>query len=86
MALSSGFNVAEALDLVALSAIVEGGGAPPQPTGWNIIFDSPLIGQFAEKWPLWENASGSYARRSYLQDGCRGAAKSARPAVACRAL
>ena len=61
MALSSGFNVAEALDLVALSAIVEGGEAPPQPTGWNMIFDSPVIGQFTEKWQLWQNASGSYA-------------------------
>ena len=86
MAFGPGFNLAEALDLVALSAIVEGGGAPPQPTGWNIIFDSLVNGQFTEKWQLWENASGSYARRSYLQDGCRGAAKSARPAVACRAL
>src|SRR5215813_9555023 len=61
MALSSGFNVAEALDLVALSAIVEGGEAPPQPAGWNLIFDSPIIGQFTEKWQLWQNASGSYA-------------------------
>jgi hypothetical protein len=46
VALSSGFNVAEALDLVALSAIVEGGEAPPQPAGWSMIFDSPVIGQF----------------------------------------
>ena len=61
MALSSGFNVAEALDLVALSAIVEGGEAPAQPAGWNMIFDSPIIGQFTEKWQLWQNASGSYA-------------------------
>ena len=45
------------------SAIVEGGGAPPQPTGWTIIFDSPVIGigQFTEKWQLWQNAAGSYA-------------------------
>jgi hypothetical protein len=53
MTFGPGFNLAEALDLVALSAIVEGGGAPPQPTGWNIIFDSPVIGQFTEKWQLW---------------------------------
>ena len=31
MPFSPGFNLAEALDLVALSAIVEGGEAPPQP-------------------------------------------------------
>ena len=48
MPFSSGFNLAEALDLVALSAIVEGGDAPPQPTGWNMIFDSPVIGQFTD--------------------------------------
>jgi hypothetical protein len=61
MPFSPGFNLAEALDLVALSAIIEGGEAPPQPTGWNMIFDSPVIGQFTEKWQLWQNASGSYA-------------------------
>ena len=61
MPLGPEFNRAEALDLVALSAIVEGGAAPPQPTGWNMIFDSPVIGQFNEKWQLWQNASGSYA-------------------------
>jgi hypothetical protein len=61
MAFDPGFNRAEALDLVALSAIVEGGAAPPQPTGWNMIFNSPVIGQFTEKWQLWQNASGSYA-------------------------
>ena len=61
MPFSPGFNLSEALDLVALSAIVEGGEAPPQPIGWNMIFDSPVIGQFTEKWQLWQNASGSYA-------------------------
>jgi hypothetical protein len=60
MPFSSGFNLAEALDLVALSAIVEG-EVPPPPAGWDLIFDSPVIGQFTEKWQLWQNASGSYA-------------------------
>ena len=48
---------AEALDLVTLSAIVEGGEAPPQPAGWSMIFDSPVISQFTEKWQLWQNGS-----------------------------
>src|SRR5215472_4931568 len=68
MPFSSGFNLAEALDLVALSAIVEGGEAPPQPAGWNLIFDSPVIGQFTEKWQLWQNASGSHALRGTVLD------------------
>jgi hypothetical protein len=59
MSFSPGFNLGEALELVALSAIVEGGEAPPP--GWTMIFDSPVIGQFTEKWQLWQNASGSYA-------------------------
>ena len=70
MALSSGFNVAEALDLVALSAIVEGDEAPPQPAGWNLIFDSPIIGQFTEKWQLWQKllvlTLSFYAAQSWM--------------------
>jgi hypothetical protein len=61
MPFSPGFNLAEALDLVALSAIVEGGEAPPQPPGWSKIFDSSVIGPFTEKWQLWQNGSGCYA-------------------------
>jgi hypothetical protein len=61
MTFNSGFDLDEALDLLALSAIVEGGDVPPQPTGWNMIFDSAVIGPFTEKWQLWKNASGSYA-------------------------
>jgi len=61
MPFNSGFDLAEALDLLALSAIVEGGDVPPEPTGWNMIFDSAVIGPFTEKWQLWENASGLYA-------------------------
>jgi hypothetical protein len=61
MAFSPGFDRTELLDLVALSAIVEGGDAPPQPAGWSKLFDSPVIGPFTEKWQLWKNTSGSYA-------------------------
>jgi hypothetical protein len=60
MPLSPGFNRTEALDLLALNLIVQGGDAPPQPPGWSIIFDSPVIGPFTEKWQLWQNTSGSY--------------------------
>jgi hypothetical protein len=61
MSLNSGFNVTEALNLVALSAIVEGGDAPPQPVGRGMTFDSPVVGPFTEKWQLWKNDIGAYA-------------------------
>ena len=61
MSLNSGFNLTEALNLVALSAIVEGGDAPPQPVGWAMTFDSPVIGPFTEKWQLWKNDAGADA-------------------------
>ncbi len=61
MPFKPGFEITEALDLVALSAIVEGGDAPPQPANWSMVFDSPVIGPFTEKWQLWKNTAGSYA-------------------------
>jgi hypothetical protein len=61
MPFSSGFDLAEALDLLALCSIVEGSTELPQPPGWNRIFDSPVIPPFTEKWQLWQNAAGAYA-------------------------
>ena len=61
MSLNPGFNLTEALNLVALSAVVEGGDAPPQTVGWSMVFDSPVIGPFTEKWQLWKNDAGAYA-------------------------
>jgi hypothetical protein len=60
MPFSSGFNLTEALDLLALSAI-EGDEALPQPPGWTNIFNPSVIGPFTDKWQLWQNASGYYA-------------------------
>lgn len=61
MPFTSGFDLAEALDLLALCSIVEGSTGLPQPPGWTMIFDSPVIPPFTEKWQLWQNASGAYA-------------------------
>jgi len=61
MPFNSGFDLTEALDLLALSAIVEGGDAPVQPAGWSQIFDSAVIGPFTDKWQLWKNALDVYA-------------------------
>jgi hypothetical protein len=46
---SSGFDLAEALDLLALGAIIEGGDSPPQPIGWSMVFDSAVIGPFTTR-------------------------------------
>jgi len=61
MPFAAGFDLAEALDLLALCSIVEDSTEIPQPLGWTKIFDSPIIPPFTEKWQLWQNASGAYA-------------------------
>ncbi|MCI0466457.1 MAG: hypothetical protein L0Y57_05555 [Beijerinckiaceae bacterium] len=61
MIFAPGFNLPEALDLVTLCAMIEGHSGLPQPAGWSLVFDSPEIPPFTEKWQLWQNASGAYA-------------------------
>lgn len=64
MAFTPGFSRAEALDLLAMCGSVEGEIAPPIPTsppGWTLLFDSPVIGAFDEKWQLWKSDAGAYA-------------------------
>jgi hypothetical protein len=56
MPFSLGFNLSEALDLVTLSAIIEGQTVLPVPAGWTKIFGSPEISYFTEKRQLWQNA------------------------------
>lgn len=54
--MESGFDRQEALDLLAMSAIIENGGTPPipnPPAGWASRFVSPEIGPFKNKWQLW---------------------------------
>jgi hypothetical protein len=58
---SKGFELAEALDLLALCSIVEGSTELPQPPGWTMLFDSPVIPPFTEKWQLWQNTTSAYA-------------------------
>ena len=64
MALSPGFQRAEALDLLAISASAESEATAPIPSpppGWTLLFDSPVIGPFDDKWQLWESAAGAFA-------------------------
>jgi len=63
--MESGFDRQEALDLLAMSAIVENGAmapVPDPPPGWVSRFVSPEIGPFKNKWQLWrQGETGPYA-------------------------
>jgi hypothetical protein len=72
MAFAPGYVRAEALDLLAMCAQVGGPTPIPSPSGWAILFDSPVLGVFYEKWQLWESSGGDYAivlRGSVMQPG-----------------
>lgn len=60
MAIPSGYKAQEAKELLALCAYVEAGVQSPIPDprpGWTLLFDSPVIGPFENKWQLWQRAS-----------------------------
>ena len=66
MALATGFDLREALDLLHFCAITENGVAPPippnPPAGWTCIFTSPVIDPFDNLWQLWRRgADGAFA-------------------------
>src|SRR5207244_6333438 len=66
MALSSGFDLREALDLLHFCAITENGVAPPippqPPAGWTSLFVSPVIAPFDNLWQLWRrDGDGAFA-------------------------
>jgi hypothetical protein len=65
MTFAPGFDLTEALDLLAMSAIIEGGAAPPVPNpppGWTLLFTSPPIGPFDNMWQLWRrDADGAFS-------------------------
>lgn len=51
---------------IALCGSIEGTAVPslpanPVPAAWNMIFDSPVIGDFENKWQLWQSPGGRYA-------------------------
>lgn len=61
---SSDFYELEAT--IALCGGIEGPGPaslPPLliPQGWEMLFDSPVIGDFFNKWQLWKSPGGRYA-------------------------
>lgn len=68
MTFTAGFNNDEAKNLIAMLASLEGTTPPPLtqppfPPNWRIVFDSPVIGVFDNKWQLLQNTDvqGQYA-------------------------
>lgn len=58
-----GFDLAEALDVLQMCEVIEDGPPTPPvaPTGWSIIYDSPQLPVFDNKWQLWKKSDGTYA-------------------------
>lgn len=51
---------------IQLCGLIEGTSVPALPalaipTGWELLFDSPVIGGFDNKWQLWKSPGGRYA-------------------------
>ena len=57
MTLTPEFSHKEAIDLLGLSAFAETDAPqPPIPDPrdmWDLVFDSPVVGPFDNKWQLW---------------------------------
>jgi Lipase (class 3) len=60
MPLAAGFDPREAAALIAMLANLEGPtpplAMPALPAGWTLVFDSPVLGDFDNKWQLWRGA------------------------------
>jgi hypothetical protein len=60
MPIPPGYDKQEAQEMLALCAVVEDGLAPPIPDprpNWTLLFDSPVIGPFDNKWQLWQRVA-----------------------------
>jgi hypothetical protein len=74
MPASAHFDPNEAKALIAMIAKLEGSTVPiepPIPPSWNLVFSSPVMGQFENMWQLWQN-TGQYAvliRGTVVQTG-----------------
>lgn len=74
MTFSPGFNTSEAEALIALLSQLEGTTppplqAPPMPQNWSLVFDSPQIGVFDNKWQLWKFSEGQVTQYAVLIRG-----------------
>ncbi len=54
------FDLTEARNLIAFAAQLEGPtpplAPPPIPANWSVVFTSPVMGVFDNKWQLWKNS------------------------------
>jgi hypothetical protein len=60
MPIAPGYDQQEPREMLALCAYVEAGVQPPIPDprpAWALLFDSPPIGPFENKWQLWQRAA-----------------------------
>lgn len=74
MTFTQGYNSDEAEALISLLAQPEGTTpppfqAPPLPQNWTLVFDSPQIGIFDNKWQLWQFSSGQVTQYAVLIRG-----------------
>jgi hypothetical protein len=74
MTFTPGFNSTEAESLIALLANLEGAPppplvAPPIPPNWTLIYDSPVIGVFDNKWQLYQYTENQVTQYAILIRG-----------------
>ena len=57
------FDLTEARNLIAFAAQLEGPtpplAPPPIPANWSVVFTSPELGAFDNKWQLWKNSQAN---------------------------
>jgi hypothetical protein len=81
MAFTPGFNNTEAESLIALLSNLEGApppplDVPPIPANWTLIYDSPVIGVFDNKWQLYQYSENQVTQYAILIRGTVDAAGS----------
>jgi hypothetical protein len=74
MAINPGFNNTEAESLISLLSHLEGAPPPPLtipplPVNWTLIYDSPVIGVFDNKWQLYKYSENQVTQYAVLIRG-----------------
>jgi hypothetical protein len=74
MTFNPGFNNTEAESLISLLAELEGTTPPPlkmppSPANWTLIYDSPVIGVFDNKWQLYQYSANGITQYAVLIRG-----------------
>lgn len=74
MTFTPGYDVTEAQSLISLLALLEGTpppplDAPPIPANWTLLYDSPVIGVFDNKWQLYQYSENQVTQYAILIRG-----------------